>query len=324
METHQVRYFLALARTLNFTKAAEECNVAQPSLTRAIKNLEDELGGPLFHRERANTHLTELGRAMLPHIEQSYLAAQSARALAQAFKRGDIARLRLGFTSSVSAHLFTDVLNGVRGGVPNFELDVEAGPEGELREAILKGNSDLIVLGEGGAAHERMRIWPLFRESFHLIMAKTHRLASKASVMLADLDGEDIIERTNCVGGERLRQLCAATGVMPRFRHRVDNTAQMLHLVRGTFGLGITPLSTPLLDGIVARSIERVDIDREVSIGIVVGRPFSAATDAFVKLARSRDWSADLAAIAVPDLPLRGGFPSDPSGNENPDSQRHA
>jgi DNA-binding transcriptional LysR family regulator len=50
METHQVRYFLALARTFNFTKAAEECHVAQPSLTRAIKNREDELGGPLFHR----------------------------------------------------------------------------------------------------------------------------------------------------------------------------------------------------------------------------------------------------------------------------------
>jgi LysR family transcriptional regulator, hydrogen peroxide-inducible genes activator len=58
METHQVRYFLVLARTLNFTKAAEECNVTQPSLTRAVKKLEEELGGALFHRERANTHLT--------------------------------------------------------------------------------------------------------------------------------------------------------------------------------------------------------------------------------------------------------------------------
>jgi DNA-binding transcriptional LysR family regulator len=108
METHQVRYFLAVARTLNFTRAAEECNVTQPSLTRAIKKLEEELGGALFHRERANTHLTELGRAMLPHIEQSYLAAQSARALAEAFKRGDVAPLRLGFTNSVSNRLFTD------------------------------------------------------------------------------------------------------------------------------------------------------------------------------------------------------------------------
>ncbi|MBM3540528.1 MAG: LysR family transcriptional regulator, partial [Alphaproteobacteria bacterium] len=59
---HQVRYFLAVCETLNFRKAAESCHVAQPSLTRAIKNLEDELGGPLFRRERQNTHLTDLGQ----------------------------------------------------------------------------------------------------------------------------------------------------------------------------------------------------------------------------------------------------------------------
>jgi len=64
MEMHQVRYFLAVARTLNFTRAAEECNVAQPSLTRAIRQLEDELGGDLFRRERPHAQLTELGQRM--------------------------------------------------------------------------------------------------------------------------------------------------------------------------------------------------------------------------------------------------------------------
>ena len=62
MEMHQIRYFLAVARTLNFTRAAEECHVAQPSLTRAVQKLEDELGGPLFRRERSNTHLSQLGK----------------------------------------------------------------------------------------------------------------------------------------------------------------------------------------------------------------------------------------------------------------------
>jgi DNA-binding transcriptional LysR family regulator len=57
MEMHQVRYVLAVAEELNFTRAAEKCNVTQPSLTRAVKALEEELGGSLFHRERANTHL---------------------------------------------------------------------------------------------------------------------------------------------------------------------------------------------------------------------------------------------------------------------------
>ncbi len=58
MEMHQVRYFLAVCETLNFTRAAERCNLAQPSLSRAIKKLEDELGGLLFRRERNRTHLT--------------------------------------------------------------------------------------------------------------------------------------------------------------------------------------------------------------------------------------------------------------------------
>ena len=70
MEMHQVRYFLAVARVLNFTRAADECNVTQPSLTRAIKQLEAELGGDLFRRERPAAQLTELGQRMHPLLKQ--------------------------------------------------------------------------------------------------------------------------------------------------------------------------------------------------------------------------------------------------------------
>ena len=297
METHQVRYFLAVARTLNFTKAAEECNVTQPSLTRAIKKLEDELGGPLFHRERANTHLTELGRAMLPHIEQSYLAAQSARALAEALKRGDIVHLRLGLTNSVPSRLFTDVLNGVRDGVPNFELTVEGGPESQIRDAVLKGDADLVILAENGAVPERVRTWPLFSESFRLIMSASHRLAAKTILMLHDLDGEDVIDRARCSGCQRLRQLCTASGVMPRFRHRVESIEQLHNLVRAGFGVGFTARSSRLTHGLAWRPVEGLEITREVRLATVAGRPFSAATDAFVRLARMRDWAEDVAAI---------------------------
>src|SRR5262249_49974825 len=69
MEMHQVRYFLAVAQELNFSRAAEKCNVSQPSLSRAIQQLEGEFGGPLFHRERHLTHLTDLGEMVRPHLE---------------------------------------------------------------------------------------------------------------------------------------------------------------------------------------------------------------------------------------------------------------
>ena len=83
MEMQQVRYFVALADELNFTRAADRCNVSQPALTRAIQQLEHELGGPLFHRERGNTHLSELGRMMLPYLEAIHAQTLAARAQAK-------------------------------------------------------------------------------------------------------------------------------------------------------------------------------------------------------------------------------------------------
>src|SRR3954469_25066337 len=95
MEMHQVRYFLAAARILNFTRAADECNVSQPSLTRAIKQLEAELGGDLFRRERTAAPLTELGRGMHPLLQQCYVAAAGSKSLAASFKTGKIGTLRI-------------------------------------------------------------------------------------------------------------------------------------------------------------------------------------------------------------------------------------
>lgn len=87
MELHQIRYFLALCEELNFTRAAERCMVAQSSLTRAIKVLETELGGPLIHRERTNTRLTGLGERVKPFLEQAYGHVQGATRQAQDFAR---------------------------------------------------------------------------------------------------------------------------------------------------------------------------------------------------------------------------------------------
>src|SRR6266566_8006785 len=95
MEMHQIRYFLAVTRTLNFTRAADECNVTQPSLTRAIKQLEAELGGDLFRRERPAAQLTELGQRMQPLLKQCYEAAVGARSLASSFKGGKVGTLRI-------------------------------------------------------------------------------------------------------------------------------------------------------------------------------------------------------------------------------------
>src|SRR6266705_105053 len=107
MEMHQVRYFLATVGELNFTKAAERCNVTQPSLTRAIKQLEDELGGDLFRRERPQAQLTELGQRMYPLLKQCYESAIGARSLASAIKSGELGSLRLALSRTIDIELLT-------------------------------------------------------------------------------------------------------------------------------------------------------------------------------------------------------------------------
>ena len=83
MELHQIRYFLVLCEELNVARAADRCSVAQTSFTRAIKALEEELGGALFHRESGNTHLSRLGQKVKPILEQAYSHVEGAQRQAQ-------------------------------------------------------------------------------------------------------------------------------------------------------------------------------------------------------------------------------------------------
>ena len=112
MEMHQVRYFLAVAEELNFTRASERCNVTQPSLSRAIKLLEEELGGLLFHRERESTHLTDLGHMVRPHLQSVYDHSRLAKRLSREFVRKW--PLKLGIMSTVSPDEIVDLIASVR------------------------------------------------------------------------------------------------------------------------------------------------------------------------------------------------------------------
>jgi len=114
MEMHQIRYFLAVAEELNFTKAAERCNVSQPALSRAIQALEQELGGPLFRRERSHTHLSELGRMVQPHLTQVFDSSRSAKRLAREYGRLTKTPLKLGIMSTIAPDQIIDLITAVR------------------------------------------------------------------------------------------------------------------------------------------------------------------------------------------------------------------
>src|SRR5258708_30127419 len=169
MEMHQVRYFLAVARVLNFTRAAEECNVAQPSLTRAVRQLEEELGGDLFRRERPRAIITELGERMLPLLEQCYDSAVGARTLASSMKSGEIGALRLALSRAVELALFVPQLTELQRAFSRLELKFVRGTGDEVAEALKKGQAELAIGAALGDDWERLDRWPLFTEGFELI-----------------------------------------------------------------------------------------------------------------------------------------------------------
>src|ERR1700747_2427771 len=192
MEMHQVRYFLAVARTLNFTRAADECNVTQPSLTRAIKQLEAELGGDLFRRERP-AGLTELGQRMHPLLKQCYEAAVGARSLASSFKSGEIGALRIALTHSIDLSLLIPFLDQIKRLFNRLEFRFLRGNSREVGEFLKKGEAELGIAAEISEEWDRLDAWPLFTEGFQLVVNNRHPLADRESITLEDLQTQQLL-----------------------------------------------------------------------------------------------------------------------------------
>ena len=159
---HQVRYFLAVCESLNFTRAAKACNVAQPSLTKAIRKLEEELGGPLFRRERNRTHLTELGRIVRPHLERITEAAAGATLEAESFLSLQKAHLKLGVMSTINPQRVIPLLDLLRRRLPNLDLELEEARGQDLVERLLEGALAVALIGLPDYP-ERLDSTPLFR-----------------------------------------------------------------------------------------------------------------------------------------------------------------
>src|SRR5208282_2633335 len=164
MELHQVRYFIALCKSLNFTRAAEACNITQSALTRAIQKLEDELGGPLLQRERNLTQLSELGRLMQPLLEQSLAMADAAKDHADKFRNGEKASLHLGLPSMVYAGVARDILAEVINRLPALEVALSADSQPRMIEELLQGEVDAAFLVDDGNLPERLITWILYKE----------------------------------------------------------------------------------------------------------------------------------------------------------------
>ena len=145
MEMHQIRYFLTLCEELNFTRAAEKCHVAQPALTRAIKLLEEEFGGLLFHRERARTHLSELGQAVRPYLEEVQRQSQQAKNLATSLIELKSTPLKLGVMCTIGPGNFVGLLSNLQAQHPGIELQIMDASPADLQARLLDGGLEAAI-----------------------------------------------------------------------------------------------------------------------------------------------------------------------------------
>jgi DNA-binding transcriptional LysR family regulator len=290
MEMHQVRYFLAVARTLNFTRAAEECNVAQPSLTRAIKLLEGELGGDLFRRERPRAMLTSLGERMYPLLKQCYDAAQSARSLAAMINDGEVGALKLAVSSSIELGLIMSHVNELRKAVNEIELKILRGTGPQLVEYMKSGEAELAIAASIGDAWDRLDTWKLFDEPFDMIFSRSHRLANHEKISLDDLKPERFLLRSHCEKCADLAELLRARGLNADHRHEVSSDQDLLALLEANIGIGFLPRTVNAPASLVRISVDEIELQRAVCLYGVAGRQRTPIAATFMKMLRAAKW----------------------------------
>jgi LysR family transcriptional regulator, hydrogen peroxide-inducible genes activator len=290
MEMHQIRYFLAVCETLNFTRAAEQCNVTQPALTRAVQKLEEELGGLLFRRERHLTHLTDLGRLMRPQLEQIWQQTEAAKTTAQSFLKLEDATLNLGLMCTIGPLRAIGFLNSFWRDHPGIEITLLEAVPSRLAEFLYDGSLDVAVMSKADGFEDRFDLTPLYREHFVLAFPAGHRFEQHNAVRFKDIDGEAYLRRINCEYRDHITEVGRELGVSWRVAYRSEREDWIQTMVMAGMGVCFMPEYSVVVPGLQTRRVIEPDVVREVSVVTVAGRRFSPAVAAFVRAIKAYPW----------------------------------
>lgn len=291
MEMQQVRYFLAVSRTLNFTRAADECNVSQPALTRAIQALEAELGGELLRRERLHSHLTELGQRMLPLLQQCYDSAMAAKALAVAIKKGEVQTLSIAVSLSVPMGTLAHHLSTLTGKCKGLRLKVHRGTPDQIAELLKSGQVELAVAGSLEEAWERLDRWQLFSEPFTVVLNRAHKFSNLDRIGIDHAAGEPILINRACEGSSVVVAHLADKSGRTVTIHEVESEPDLIDLLEANLGISIAPASTVRTTNLRAIELDGLAVNRTVLVYSVAGRQRSQVCTTLLNLLRAADWS---------------------------------
>ncbi len=269
MQLHQLQYFVAVADTRHFTRAAARVHVAQPSLSQQIRALERELGAELFHRARGHITLTDAGQALLPLAQRILADAETARREVQEVAQLRRGRVRLGATPSLCASLVPDVLRAFHDRYPGVDLVVHEDGSQDLVRILAAGELDLALIitplpGQAPA----LTATELLREDLVVVSAPTAPAPGgrRSRVRVEDLRDQPLVMFRR---GYDLREFtvsaCRAAGFEPSFAvegGEMDAVLGFVHaglghavipgMVAARAGLRVTPFAPPGLQRTIA------------------------------------------------------------------------
>jgi LysR family hca operon transcriptional activator len=242
MELRHLRYFVAVAETGSLTVAAEKrLHTSQPSLSRQIRDLEDEVGAELFRRSARGVELTAAGRAFLDHarlaLSQVDAATEAARRAARPAKQV----FALGFLTGQEMTWLPRAMRVLRDELPNIDVTVSSHYSPDLADALARGKLDLAFMRAEPGFDLDYRV--VSRERLVTLMPSDHPLTARAAIRPEDFIGEPFIMATNkaTVLHDVILRYLRESGLDITPEHGVDNLAMAMSLVASTRGLALMP-----------------------------------------------------------------------------------
>jgi len=243
MELRHLRYFVAVADAGSVSRAAVQLSITQPALSRQLRDLEVELGLPLFDRVGRRLHITAGGENLLERTREILRAADSLRERAGALGGGLTGTLRLGATAQTLESLISAFLTGFRRTWPGIDVRLVEDGGVRLRARVARGELHL-ALGAVPSGDE-LRARPLFPVWVLAVMPAGHRLARRRAFEVAELDGETVmLLRRDFASRLRFDAACEAARARPRVLLEGNDPHSLVSLARGGHGIAVVPSTT--------------------------------------------------------------------------------
>ncbi|MBA3849800.1 MAG: hyalin [Opitutus sp.] len=289
MEIYQLRYFISVAETGNFTKAAARSFISQPSLSQQIANLEEELGQSLFHRLGRSVALTEAGHLLLEHARRIISEADNA---IREIKESDAAghRVTVGAIPTVAHFFFPAIIAHCRANDVRLKLRSFENFRPNIVTAVLEGEIDLGLISLP-INEPRIVQAPLFSEPLLLAISAQHPLAQAGQVTFADLKNEDFILLGDASSlAAQVRRISGDYDFEPRIAHRCAQLATVKSLTAMGLGVSILPRSARSANdpvGLMYRKFSGAAPTRDIALISHYRRHAGKGAQLFIEAART-------------------------------------